>query len=189
MKNIVFIRFKNSKIGGAETYLQRITHNLNALNFTIFSTQKYEDISTLKVNIPKFLPKFIQFLLFLCKYESHRKNNQDSLYFSLERVLHCDIYRAGDGIHKKWLNIKANTPFKKIKSYFNPMNLIYLTLEPKLFLNAKIITYDFNKATSILIKLLSDTKFLSKMQKECAKKIPTLEENIHQTLKVIHNAL
>lgn len=36
------------------------------------------------------------------------------LLFSLERVWHCDIYRAGDGVHRAWLNRrKAAEPFWK----------------------------------------------------------------------------
>ncbi|MDE5603143.1 MAG: glycosyltransferase family 4 protein, partial [Helicobacter sp.] len=55
-------------------------------------------------------------------------------------VLHCDIYRAGDGIHRQWLAIKTrNNPFKKFKNLFNPINLLYTFIEPKLFKNTKKI--------------------------------------------------
>ncbi len=139
MKEIVFIRFKNTKIGGAEKYLMRLINALKSQKSQVFSTGDYGIDLTIAAKIPRFLPSFLRFLLFLFAYENFRKKNPNCLYFSLERVLHCDIYRAGDGIHQQWLSIKNDTLFKKFKNYFNPINLIYTYIEPKLFQNAKII--------------------------------------------------
>ncbi|WP_104721880.1 glycosyltransferase family 4 protein [Helicobacter mesocricetorum] len=140
MKKPLFIRFKNTKIGGAELYLCRITQAIYDKNPPIFSSGNYSQDSKLFIKIPKFLPSFLAFLYFLYHYEKFRKSNPQFLYFSLERVLHCDIYRAGDGIHRQWLAIKThNNPFKKFKTFFNPMNLLYTFLEPKLFKNTKKI--------------------------------------------------
>lgn len=140
MKKPLFIRFKNTKTGGAEIYLSRIAQAIYDENPSIFSSGDYSQDSKLFVKIPRFFPSFLAFLYFLYSYEKFHKSHPDFLYFSLERVLHCDIYRAGDGIHKQWLAIKThNNPFKKLKSFFNPMNILYTFIEPKLFKNAKKI--------------------------------------------------
>lgn len=150
MVKLVFVRFKNSNIGGAEKYLTRLKDALACKNSSqtqdlppkieVFSTGDYGQSQGFHIALPNLLPSSFRFLLFLFAYEKYYKQNRDSVYFSLERVLHCDIYRAGDGIHKQWLQIKTkNNIWLKIKSYFNPMNLIYTYVESKLFANAKII--------------------------------------------------
>ncbi|MDA3966370.1 glycosyltransferase family 4 protein [Helicobacter sp. WB40] len=142
MKNIIFIRFKNSKVGGAENYLNKICTKLK--DSQILSTNTYKEKQTIQIKITKFLPSFVRFLIFLYKYENYKKQNPNNIYFSLERVLNCDIYRAGDGVHKEWLEIKNDNFIKKTKSYFNPMNPIYTNIEKRLFKNAKIIIANSN---------------------------------------------
>lgn len=158
MKEIVFIRFKNTQVGGAEKYLTRLISALKSQKSRVFSTGDYGEDSTILAKIPRFLPSFLRFLFFLFAYENFRKKNPNYLYFSLERVLHCDIYRAGDGIHRQWLGIKNNTPLKKLKSYFNPMNPIYTFIEPKLFHNAKAIIANSQMIKNSLINTFNLSK-------------------------------
>ncbi|MDE5591713.1 MAG: glycosyltransferase, partial [Helicobacter sp.] len=140
MKKLLFIRFKNSKTGGAEIYLSRLTQTIKNHPYSIYSSGDYSQNPAHHIKPPRFLPSFLEFLYFLYQYEKFYKRSDDFIYFSLERVLHCDIYRAGDGIHKQWLAIKTqNNLLKKIKSFFNPKNLIYNFIEPRLFKNAKKI--------------------------------------------------
>lgn len=148
MNKIVFIRFKSSNVGGAENYLKRISSKLE--NSIVFSSGIYS-ANDIHVRIPKFLPNFIKFIYFSIKYNGYYKNNRQYIYFSLDRVINCDIYRAGDGIHKEWLNIKNDNLVKKIKSIFNPMNLIYLYIEKKLFNNAKKIIANSNMIKNSII--------------------------------------
>lgn len=162
--NLIFIRFKSSKIGGAEKYLMRLKESLTSRNtiqdsnqiyskIEIFSSGNYGQSAEAHIALPTLLPSFLKFLYFLFAYEKYRKQHGDTIYFSLERVLHCDIYRAGDGIHKEWLAIKTkNNIWLKIKSYFNPMNLIYTLIESNLFLNAKIIIANSKMIQSSLIE-------------------------------------
>lgn len=162
--NLIFIRFKSSKIGGAEKYLMRLKESLTSRNtiqdsnqiyskIEIFSSGNYGQSAEAHIALPTLLPSFLKFLYFLFAYEKYRKQHGDTIYFSLERVLHCDIYHAGDGIHKEWLAIKTkNNIWLKIKSYFNPMNLIYTLIESNLFLNAKIIIANSKMIQSSLIE-------------------------------------
>jgi len=79
---------------------------------------------------PKWLPSWVRVLLFdrwVC-----RQKKQDELYFSLERISCPDIYRAGDGVHKVFIEVEE-------KSRLNPLHTVYLFLEKRCFSNAKKI--------------------------------------------------
>jgi UDP-glucose:(heptosyl)LPS alpha-1,3-glucosyltransferase len=53
---------------------------------------------------------------------------------SLERVCGCDVYRAGDGVHRAWLDRRAKfeTPVQKILHRFNVKHRDILRLEKSL---------------------------------------------------------
>gem|GEM_PF-94633 len=161
--HLIFIRFKISKVGGAEKYLLRLKESLESQHqqdskqtnskVEIFSSGDYGQSPKFHITLPSFLPSFLKFLYFLFVYEKYYKQHRDSVFFSLERVLHCDIYRAGDGIHKEWLKIKtSHNIWLRIKSYLNPINFLYTFIESKLFLNAKIIIANSKMIQSSLIE-------------------------------------
>lgn len=54
---------------------------------------------------------------------------------SFDRVPLCDVYRAGDGVHREWLRrLRAAQPaWKRAIPSLNPLHLVYLTLERGLF--------------------------------------------------------
>ncbi|EEQ63822.1 glycosyltransferase, group 1 family protein [Helicobacter pullorum MIT 98-5489] len=154
MKTILFVRFKNTKVGGAENYLTLLRNTLRQKT-QVFSSGDYGQDSQFKLTPPKFLPSFLRFIIFLRAYESLYQKNPNYLYFSLERVLHCDIYRAGDGIHRQWLSIKNHNFIQKIKSYFNPMNILYIYIEKRLFKNTKLIIANSKMIKTSLITMFN----------------------------------
>lgn len=120
MKKITLLRLKSSKFGGAEVYLSRLSEELKkrGIKFDI----KY-------TSAPKFLSswlKIIWYNLEVCPFKGNK------FYFSLERVICPDIYRAGDGVHKTFLKIEN-------KSKLNPLHFVYLYIEKRMFKNAKKI--------------------------------------------------
>jgi UDP-glucose:(heptosyl)LPS alpha-1,3-glucosyltransferase len=118
MNKIYFLRAHKTASGGAEVYLTRLVGSLLSQNI---------ECEMIYSNIPRFLPSWVRVILFnlrLCM----TKNNR--FYFSLERVSCPDIYRAGDGVHKVFLETEN-------KSKTNPLHWVYLYLERKCFLNAK----------------------------------------------------
>jgi len=117
---LVLIREKHTPFGGAENYLQRLINQL---------TKEEYPFEIIHSPFSAILPSWIRVILFnllLC----FRKRNK--IYFSLERIVCADIYRAGDGVHKVFLT-------KASKSKFNPLHTIYKFVEKKCFLNANII--------------------------------------------------
>jgi UDP-glucose:(heptosyl)LPS alpha-1,3-glucosyltransferase len=120
MKKIYLIREKKSKFGGAEVYLSRLSKVLddNGVDHQIVNSI-----------FPKFLPSWLRIILFNLQVCLTKKNK---FYFSLERIVCPDVYRAGDGVHKVFLSIEN-------KSKLNPLHPVYLFLEKRCFNNAKRI--------------------------------------------------
>jgi UDP-glucose:(heptosyl)LPS alpha-1,3-glucosyltransferase len=57
---------------------------------------------------------------------------------SLERIWRCDVYRAGDGVHKAWLERRAEVagPMQKLSRLLNRKHSAALSLEESLFAKA-----------------------------------------------------
>jgi len=117
---IKFLRLKKNKFGGAEIYLSRLIDELKKRNF------EYEVKYT---SAPKFLSSWLKIIWFNIETCLFKKNQ---FYFSLERIVCPDIYRAGDGVHKTFLKIEK-------KSKLNPLHYVYLFIEKRAFNNAKKI--------------------------------------------------
>jgi len=119
-REICFVRANKTKYGGAEVYLSRLSAALEKENI------KHKLINSV---FPKFLPSWIRVILFnlqVCATKGHK------FYFSLDRIICPDIYRAGDGVHKAFLKIEK-------KSKLNPLHTVYLFLEKRSFRKAKRI--------------------------------------------------
>ena len=120
MRTIYFIREKKNKFGGAETYLARLSDALDEYSI---------DHQIINSIFPKFLPSWLRVIIFnvqVCLIKKER------FYFSLERIVCPDIYRAGDGVHNVFLRIQQ-------KSKINLLHPIYLFLEKQCFNKAKHI--------------------------------------------------
>lgn len=63
MKTILFVRFKNTKVGGAENYLTLLRNTLHQKT-QVFSSGDYGQDSQFKLTPPKFLPSFLRFYYF-----------------------------------------------------------------------------------------------------------------------------
>src|SRR4029077_10423826 len=59
--------------------------------------------------------------------------------FSLERVWSCDVYRAGDGVHRSWLERrrKCEIPLKQFVRTLNRKHRDLLQLEESLLADRK----------------------------------------------------
>jgi UDP-glucose:(heptosyl)LPS alpha-1,3-glucosyltransferase len=130
---ISLVRRGFSPTGGAEAYLKRLGRSLNlsGQNPTLYATKEwpraewtYGEIVHLKGRTP------IEFA------DSLRSARQpDEILFSLERVWECDCYRAGDGVHRLWLDRRiAHESFWRSKFRFlNRKHPQILKLENSLF--------------------------------------------------------
>ena len=119
-KKIYLIRSNTTKFGGAENYLYRLSNALARENI------EHDIINSF---FPKFLPSWLRAILF--NFQVFLMKG-DKFYFSLDRITCPDLYRAGDGVHKVFLDIEK-------KSKLNPLHPIYLFLEKRCFKRASKI--------------------------------------------------
>jgi UDP-glucose:(heptosyl)LPS alpha-1,3-glucosyltransferase len=74
---------------------------------------------------------------FADELEKVSRANCDVL-LSLERVWRCDVYRAGDGVHRAWLERRGQVagPLRKLSRLLNRKHSATLSLEESLFAKA-----------------------------------------------------
>jgi UDP-glucose:(heptosyl)LPS alpha-1,3-glucosyltransferase len=132
---IGFVRRGYSASGGAEAYLKRLAQGIVARGHDVrlFTTVDWPDkewsfgrITRLRGASP---------IAFANEFEKSRWRVRCNVIMSLERVWSCDIYRAGDGIHRAWLDRrnKFESPWQRILRRFNRKHEGLLRLERSLF--------------------------------------------------------
>lgn len=137
---IAVIRYKYVNYGGAEGFVDQYTHQLadEGHEVHIFAHQwDRGDHPKLQVHpVPAW--KFNSFLRSLSfswfAVREVRKQSFDIIQ-SHERIFFQDIYRAGDGCHREWLEQRKKflSPLKKLFLPFNPFHGLILFMEKKLF--------------------------------------------------------
>jgi UDP-glucose:(heptosyl)LPS alpha-1,3-glucosyltransferase len=98
---IGLVRRGFSRTGGAESYLKRLGRALSNAGhrLTLFATEEWPAADWPYGQLVRF--KESSPLAFAKAVASARHTLE--ILFSLERILECDCYRAGDGVHKIWL--------------------------------------------------------------------------------------
>ena len=134
MSKLYLVREKSTKFGGAEVYLSRLSKVLsnNGIEHKILNSV-----------FPRILPSWLRIILFNLQACLMKK---EKFYFSLERIVCPDVYRAGDGVHKIFLSIEN-------KSKFNLLHPVYLFLERRCFNNAKHIIANSQMVKNEIIKV------------------------------------
>jgi UDP-glucose:(heptosyl)LPS alpha-1,3-glucosyltransferase len=121
-----------SASGGAESYLKRLGRALvdHGHQTTLYTTGDWPAAEWpygKLVTLPGHSPRRFAEALAIAK-------GHDDVLFSLERVLSCDFYRAGDGVHLSWLRRRSR--------YENPWRARFRALQPKhrelLYLESKL---------------------------------------------------
>ncbi len=130
---IGLVRRGFSPTGGAESYLKRLGRALtDAGHQAILYTTKdwpqaqwaYGPVIRSGASSPLGFAKTVQHL-----------RKPDEILFSLDRILQCDCYRAGDGVHKVWLERRvAHEPgWRSFFRFANRKHAELLRLERGLF--------------------------------------------------------
>lgn len=151
MQKIALARFKYTPYGGAENYLARLIVALKdkGVGFRVFSTN-WVDENAIKISSPKFLPSFLR--IFSFAYYACKQKRENELLFSLERLPCADVYRAGDGVHRAWLDTRLSYGESKLAIFSNPLQAVYLWLERRTFQNSRKIIANSNFVKNDIIK-------------------------------------
>ena len=133
--NIALIRRGYSRTGGAEAYLKRLArgiadagHEVHLIAGDDWPSEQWPFGS-----ITRLCAKTV--IGFADELEQIRPQLRCDVLFSLERVWSCDVYRAGDGVHRAWLarRTKFEVPLKQFVRAANRKHRDLLQLEESLF--------------------------------------------------------
>jgi UDP-glucose:(heptosyl)LPS alpha-1,3-glucosyltransferase len=136
---ICFVRRGYSQTGGAEAYLKRLARGVVEAGHDVrlVATSDWPEeawpfgpITRLRDRAP---------IGFADELEQIRPTLGCDVLFSLERVWRCDVFRAGDGVHRAWLErrSKFELPLKQFVRSISQKHRDLLRLEQSLFADRK----------------------------------------------------
>jgi UDP-glucose:(heptosyl)LPS alpha-1,3-glucosyltransferase len=131
---IGIVRRGFSSSGGAQAYLKRLAAGLAQMGHrvSLFTSAEWP---AQEWNFgPVVCVKATSAVGFADELEKMSRDHCDVL-LSLERVWRCDVYRAGDGVHRAWLERRRQIagPLQKLSRFLNRKHSATLALEESLF--------------------------------------------------------
>lgn len=136
---IAFVRRGYSRTGGAEAYLKRLAHGVVEAGHKVqlISTSEWPQDQWPFGPITRLRAESV--VGFADELEQMRQQLNCDVLLSLERVWSCDVYRAGDGVHRAWLarRRKFELPLKQFVRALKRKHGDLLNLEESLFANRK----------------------------------------------------
>lgn len=132
---IALARRGYSATGGAEAYLRRFAAGAIAAGHEciLYATEEWPEASwpgtIVRISQTSGPRDFAE------RLREARTSCGCDVFFSLERVDACDVYRAGDGLHAAWLERRAHfePPWRRWVRRWNRKHLDVLELERALF--------------------------------------------------------
>ncbi len=135
--SIGFVRRCYSQTGGAEAYLKRLGHGIAEAGHDaqLITTSKWPQNEWPFGAIRRVQSGSV--MGFAEGLEQMRPQIRCNVLMSLERVWNCDVYRAGDGVHRGWLarRRKFEMPLERFVRGLNRKHRDILELEKALFAN------------------------------------------------------
>lgn len=132
---IALVRRGYSRSGGAEAYLKRLADGILKAGHDIqlVTTKEWPEDQWPFGSITRLAATSV--IGFADELEQIRPQLQCDVLFSLERVWSCDLYRAGDGVHRAWLERRRRfeIPLKQFVRSGSRKHRDLLELEESLF--------------------------------------------------------
>src|SRR6266704_6193675 len=136
---IGFVRRGYSPTGGAEAYLERLAQGVVEAGHDVhlITTKEWRQENWPFGTITRLGAK--SSIGFADELEQIRSQICCDALLSLERVWSCDVYRAGDGVHRAWLARRRNfeLPLKQFVRALNRKHRDLLQLEESLLVDRK----------------------------------------------------
>lgn len=132
---IGFVRRGFSRSGGAESYLKRLAQGVvqEGHQAELFTTREWPANEWTFGPITRLGD--VAPIAFANQLERLRVRSGCDVLMSLERVWRCDVFRAGDGVHRIWLQQRARyaNAWSRWTARFNRKHAEILRLEEALF--------------------------------------------------------
>src|SRR5207247_3861599 len=137
--SIAFVRRGHSPTGGAEAYLKRLARGVidAGHNVQLIATNEWPEDEWPFGSVTRLRAESV--IGFADELEQIRPRLDCDVLFSLERLWSCDVYRAGDGVHRAWLARRRNfeLPLKQFVRAARWKHRDLLQLEESLFKRRK----------------------------------------------------
>ena len=154
---LAFVKKRFSVYGGAEQYLRTMLGELKkeGHDLHVFAN-RWTDEPGLAFHKVGVLPmtSFLSVLSFNKNVASGLKKERFDCIVSFERTEYQDIYRAGDGCHRAWLDIRgeAEPLYRRLSFSLNPLHRYTLSLEKKIFDETPMIIANSGMVKDQIIK-------------------------------------
>jgi UDP-glucose:(heptosyl)LPS alpha-1,3-glucosyltransferase len=136
---LAFVRRGYSPTGGAEAYLKRLAHGVIEAGHEVelIATNEWPEDQWPLGPITRLRAESV--IGFADELELIRSRLDCDSLLSLERVWSCDVYRAGDGVHRAWLarRRKFELPLKQFARALNRKHRDLMHLEESLLASRK----------------------------------------------------
>ncbi len=135
---IAIVRQKYNAAGGAERFVSRAMDELTrqGVDVTLITRQWHDATKRTVVELnPWYLGSTGRDAGFERAVCRHQAQVHYDLVQSHERLDCCDVYRAGDGVHREWLAQRARNldPLGRVAMYLNPHHGYLLRTERRMF--------------------------------------------------------
>jgi len=134
---IAFVRRGYSHSGGAEAYLKRLALGVLEAGHEVHLVTANDWLQTEWPFGTLHRLHYQSAIAFANELKQMRPRIPCDVLMSLERVWSCHVYRAGDGVHRAWLNRrrKFEVPLQRFIRRLNHKHRDILQLEEALFTN------------------------------------------------------
>jgi UDP-glucose:(heptosyl)LPS alpha-1,3-glucosyltransferase len=148
---VAFIRQKYDPFGDAERYTQRVLTHMaerGAQIHLLARDWKHEPpvgLTFHTIRCPKS-PSWFRQRCFVTRVQRHLSQADYDLIQSGERIPGCHVYRAGEGVHARWLEIRRQMGGRRerISVILNPYNLLVCQLERRLYEDPRLMAVIVN---------------------------------------------
>ncbi|MBF0462960.1 MAG: glycosyltransferase family 4 protein [Magnetococcales bacterium] len=142
--SLALIRQRYTPFGGAERFLDRAMGALRAdgVHLTLLARSwsgEVAGLQTLSCNPPGW-GRLWRDMSFACCVRRQLRRHHFDLVQSHERIAGCDLYRAGDGVHRVWLEQRGRTlgwP-GRLATAWSPYHRYVLAAERRLFESSRL---------------------------------------------------
>ena len=139
--HLALIRQRYTPFGGAERFVSRAMDALQAQGASVtLLTRKWEGGSDALICNPFYLGSLWRDWGFARCVCSRLAQHHFDLVQSHERISCCDIYRAGDGVHREWLAQRSRvlSPWQRLGVWLHPYHRYTLAAERRLFASPQL---------------------------------------------------
>jgi UDP-glucose:(heptosyl)LPS alpha-1,3-glucosyltransferase len=141
---LAFVKKRFSIHGGAELYLKTMLGELKGEGHELHVyANRWTDEPGLAFHKIDIIPatSFLSALTFSRNAATALKKEYFDCIISFERTEYQDIYRAGDGCHRAWLDIRSEfePAYRRISFSINPFHRYTLSLEKRIFARTPLI--------------------------------------------------